>query len=159
MVHFYNSVCGALCVCVISFNLPYLSVPPSLATFAPHSSAADDKTHSSQSASSAEAMSRVMSQIIGQMAAGQIVSCFANIHVTHAKLNIYNYYYYILFSRTTWVSQHQKGKQFWILLEQEMMGWQWHQLDHMQIICILLQTDNHASTSPLSFYKALKAQD
>jgi len=21
-----------------------------------------------------------------------------------------------------------------------MMGWQWHQLDHMQIICILLQT-------------------
>jgi len=31
-----------------------------------------------------------------------------------------------------------------------MMGWQWHQLDHMQIICISLQTDNHASTSPLS---------
>jgi len=33
-----------------------------------------------------------------------------------------------------------------------MMGWQWHQLDHMQIICTLLQTDNHNSTSPLSFY-------
>jgi len=33
------------------------------------------------------------------------------------------------------------------------MGWQWHQLDHMQIICTLLQTDNHASTSPLSFYR------
>jgi len=31
------------------------------------------------------------------------------------------------------------------------MGWQWHQLDHMQIICTLLQTDNHASTSQLSF--------
>jgi len=28
------------------------------------------------------------------------------------------------------------------------MGWQWHQLDHMQIICTSLQTDNHASTSP-----------
>jgi len=28
-----------------------------------------------------------------------------------------------------------------------MMGWQWHQLDHMQIICTSLQTDNHASTS------------
>ena len=27
------------------------------------------------------------------------------------------------------------------------MGWQWHQLDHMQIICTSLQTDNHASTS------------
>jgi len=48
-----------------------------------------------------------------------------------------------LFSRTTWVSQHQKGKPFWILLEQEMMGWQWHHLDHMQIICTSLQTDNH----------------
>ena len=40
-----------------------------------------------------------------------------------------------------------------------MMGWQWHQLDHMQIICTsfqtdnhALQTDNHASTS-LSFYR------
>jgi len=31
-----------------------------------------------------------------------------------------------------------------------MMGWQWHQLDHMQIICTLLQTDDHASTSSLS---------
>jgi len=34
------------------------------------------------------------------------------------------------------------------------MGWQWHQLDHMQITCTLLQTDNHASTSPLSFYRS-----
>jgi len=34
------------------------------------------------------------------------------------------------------------------------MVWQWHQLDHMQIICTLLQTDNHASTSPLTFLKA-----
>jgi len=33
-----------------------------------------------------------------------------------------------------------------------MMGWQWHQLDHMQIVCTLLQTDNHASTSPFSFF-------
>jgi len=67
-----------------------------------------------------------------------------------------NYYYYIrltngLFSRTAWVSWHQKGKPFWILLEQDMMGWQWHQLDHMQIICTSLHTDNHANTSPLSF--------
>ena len=52
--------------------------------------------------------------------------------------------------RTTWVSRHQKGKPFWILLEQEMMRWQWHQLDHMQIICTSLQTDNHASTPPLT---------
>ena len=58
-----------------------------------------------------------------------------------------------LFSRTIWVSRHQKGKPSWILLEQEMTEWQWHQLDHMQIICTSLQTDNHASTSPLSFYR------
>jgi len=46
-----------------------------------------------------------------------------------------------------------KRYQFWIFLEQEMMGRQWHQLDHMQIICTLLQTDKHASTPPLSFYR------
>jgi len=75
------------------------------------------------------------------------------------------------FSRSTWVRRHQKGKSFWILLQQEMMGWQWHQLHHMQIICTSLQRHNHTSTSPLSFYrpdafpaaqpisvKALKAQ-
>ena len=35
-----------------------------------------------------------------------------------------------LFSRTTWVVRYQKDKPFWILLKQEMMGWQWHQLNH-----------------------------
>ena len=53
-----------------------------------------------------------------------------------------------LFFTTTLVSQHQKGKPFWILMKQEM-GWEWHQLDYMQIICTSLQTDNHVSTSPL----------
>jgi len=51
------------------------------------------------------------------------------------------------FSRTTWVCQYQKGKPFCTLMKQEMMGWQWHQLDYMQIICTSLQTDNHTSTS------------
>ena len=32
------------------------------------------------------------------------------------------------------------------------MGWQWHQLDHMQVICTWLQTDNHSSTSSLNFF-------
>jgi len=58
---------------------------------------------------------------------------------------------------TAWVSWHQKGKPFWILLDQEIMGWQWHQLDHMQIIFTSLQTDNHTSTSPLSFFYRLDA--
>jgi len=30
--------------------------------------------------------------------------------------------------------------------------WQWHQLGHMQI-CTSLQTNNHVSTPPLSFYR------
>jgi len=58
-----------------------------------------------------------------------------------------------LFSRTTWVSRHQKSKPFWSLLEHGVLVWRWHQLDHTQIICTSLQADNHASTSPLSFYR------
>jgi len=46
-----------------------------------------------------------------------------------------------------------KPASFSILMKQEMTGWQWHQLDHMQIICPSLQTDNHTSTSPLSLYR------
>jgi len=36
-----------------------------------------------------------------------------------------------LFFRTTWVGRYEKDKPFWILLKQETMGWQWHQLNHM----------------------------
>jgi len=45
----------------------------------------------------------------------------------------------------------RKVKPIWILLKQET-EWQWHQLGRMQV-CTLLQTDNHASTPPLSFYR------
>jgi len=38
-------------------------------------------------------------------------------------------------------------------MKQEMMGWQWNQLDHVKIICTLIQTDKHASTLPLGFYR------
>jgi len=38
-------------------------------------------------------------------------------------------------------------------MNQEMTGSQWHQLDYIQIICTMLQTDNHASTSSLNFYR------
>jgi len=31
-------------------------------------------------------------------------------------------------------------------------GWQWHQLDHMQIICTTLQTNNYASIPSLNFW-------
>jgi len=71
----------------------------------------------------------------------------------HTHTHIHTHTFNGLFSRTIWVSQHQKGKPVWILMKQEMMGWQWHQLDHMQIICFMLQTDNHASTPSLNFLR------
>jgi len=58
------------------------------------------------------------------------------------------------YPRTTWVRRQQKGQPFWILLEQEMMGWQWHQLDNMQIICTSLQTE----TTPVPYHSVLQAR-
>ena len=54
-------------------------------------------------------------------------------------------------SGTTRVSQYQKGKTNLDFTEARDSEWQWHQLDHMQV-CISFQTDNHASTIPLSFF-------
>jgi len=54
-------------------------------------------------------------------------------------------------TRTTQVSQYQKGKTNLDLTEARDSEWQWHQLGHMQV-CTSLQTDNHASTPPLSFF-------
>ena len=55
------------------------------------------------------------------------------------------------FSGTTQVSRYQKGKTNLDFTEARDSQWQWHQLEHMQV-CTSLQTDNHASTSPLSFF-------
>ena len=57
------------------------------------------------------------------------------------------------FSRTTQVSRYQKGKTNLDFTEARDSEWQWHQLDRVQV-CISLQTDNHASTPPLSFLQA-----
>jgi len=54
------------------------------------------------------------------------------------------------FSGTTRVSRYQKGKTKLDFTEARDSEWQWHQLSHMQI-CTSLQTDNHASTTPLFF--------
>ena len=62
---------------------------------------------------------------------------------THATLNG-------PFSRTTRVSRYRKGKTNLNFIEARDSEWQWHQLGHMQI-CTSLQTDNRASTPPLSF--------
>ena len=57
------------------------------------------------------------------------------------------------FSGTTRVSRYQKGKTNLDFTEAQDSEWQWHQLGHMQV-CTSLQTDNHASTPPLSFLQA-----
>jgi len=54
------------------------------------------------------------------------------------------------FSGTTRVSWYQKGKTNLDFTEARYSEWQWHYLGHMQV-CTSLQTDNHASTPPLSF--------
>ena len=53
---------------------------------------------------------------------------------------------------TTRVSRYQKGETNLAFTEARDSEWQWHQLGHMQV-CTLLQTDNHTSTPPLSFYR------
>jgi len=57
------------------------------------------------------------------------------------------------FSGTTRVSRCQKGKTNPDFTEARDSEWQWHPLGRMQV-CISLQTDNHASTPPLSFLQA-----
>ena len=57
-----------------------------------------------------------------------------------------------LLSGTTRVSRYQKGNINLDFTEARDSEWQWHQLGHMQV-CTLLQTDNHASTPSLSFYR------
>jgi len=56
-------------------------------------------------------------------------------------------------SRITQVSRYQKGKTNPDFTEARDSEWHWHQLGHMQV-CTSLQTDNHASTPPLSFLQA-----
>jgi len=53
----------------------------------------------------------------------------------------------------TRVSRHQKGKTNLDFTGATDSEWHWHQLGHMQV-CTLLQTDNNASTPPLSFLQA-----
>jgi len=55
-------------------------------------------------------------------------------------------------SETTQGSRYQKGKTRLDFTEARGSEWQWHQLGHMQV-CTSLQTDNHANTSPLVFYR------
>jgi len=72
------------------------------------------------------------------------MSFYTHTH-THTRLTA-------LFSGTTQVSQYQKSKTNLDFTDARDSEWQWQQLGHMQV-CTSLQTDNHASTPPLSFYR------
>jgi len=63
---------------------------------------------------------------------------------THTRLTA-------LFSGTTQMSRYQKGETNLYFTGARDSEWQWHQLGNMQV-CTSLQTDNHASTSLLSFF-------
>jgi len=102
-------------------------------------SAVDDITKSLPPQHQSQTRSELLQKLTEHSLAGS--SCAASTSFTCVFTHTHTFN--SLFSRTTWISRYQKGKPFWILLKQEMMGWQWHQLDHMQIICTTLQTDNH----------------
>ena len=54
-------------------------------------------------------------------------------------------------SGTARVNRNQKGKTNLDFTEARDSEWQWHQLGHVQV-CTSLQTDNLASTPPVSFF-------
>ena len=72
---------------------------------------------------------------------------------THARTHTHTYPFNGFMSGTTRVSRYQKGKTTLDFTGARDSEWQWHQLGHMQV-CISLQTDNYASTPPLSFLEA-----
>jgi len=66
-------------------------------------------------------------------------------HLTNVYVQMHSY--------ANVVGRYQEGKTNLDFTEARDSEWQWHQLGHMQV-CISLQTDNHASTPPLSFLQA-----
>jgi len=69
------------------------------------------------------------------------------------KLSTHIHPFHGPWSGTTQVSRYQEGKTSLDFTEARDSEWQWHQLGRMQV-GTTLQTDNHASTPPLSFLQA-----
>ena len=74
---------------------------------------------------------------------------------THARMHTHTHTHPFNgpFSGTNQVSRYQKGKTNLDITEARDSEWQWHRLGHMQV-CTSFRTDNHTSTSPLSFLQA-----
>ena len=91
--------------------------------------------------------------VVGTTCGLEINQAYSYSHGILTALTIYKYK-----SDTRLMASFQDNlgkpvKPIWIIMKQETMGWQWHQVDHMQIICTSLQSDNHANNSPLNFYR------
>ena len=75
---------------------------------------------------------------------------WATLYISH-NMQIILHTFNSPLSGTTQVSRYQKGKTNLDFTEANDSEWQWHPLGRMQV-CTSLQTDNHASTPPLSFF-------
>jgi len=75
------------------------------------------------------------------------VACWLRINYTHTHP------FNGPLSRTTRVGRYQKDKTNLDFTKARDSEWQWNPLGYIQV-CTLLQTDNHASTPPLSFLQA-----
>ena len=77
------------------------------------------------------------------------------IAVVHTQLHTHTHTHTHTFngplSGTTWASRYQKGKTNLDFTEARDSEWQWHPLGHMQV-STSLQSENHTSTPPLSFF-------
>jgi len=70
---------------------------------------------------------------------------------THTHTHTHTHPFNGPLSETTRVSRYQIGETNLDFTEARDSEWQWHQLGRMQV-CTSLQTDDHASTPPLSFF-------
>jgi len=93
-------------------------------------------------------MSQKMPTIISESISRNSID-FNNFSVKNTHTHPFNG----LYSGTTQVSRYQKGKTNLDFTEARDSEWQWHHLGDMQV-CTSLQTDNHASTPPISFSQA-----
>ena len=78
-----------------------------------------------------------------------MLRCYKYIFQIHTYTHPFNGH----LSGTTRLSRYQIGKTNLDFTEVRDSEWQWHQLGHMQV-STSPQTDNHASTPPLSFLQA-----
>jgi len=82
--------------------------------------------------------------------------CASVVHAVTLRLSVTTHTHprlTALFSGAAQVGWYQKGQTNQDLTEARDSEWQWRQLGHMQV-CTSLQTDDHASTSALSFLQA-----